>query len=490
MDRTIKLFCLIIFFNQLVFSQNKNIEYLFDSILIVASNKNIEEANEYLTKVAWENRGKNPKLSLKLLYHTISNAENNQYTYILPKLYNYLGIIYRNLGNYGFAQASFSKALSYANSLNNKVELGFAYNNTGEILYSVREYQGSKYYFEQAEKVFTNINNINGLGYVYNQLGLYYYEKGEYRNSINYLHKSLSLRLKSNDSVNIAATYRNLINSYLKINNLDSVAYLLVKLQIYAQKIKLPRLSTDMLEAFSNYYFQINKPDKAIQYAKEALVKASDISYWKGIMNITKTLYNYYYNKKDYQNAFYYLNYHLLAKDTLLNQNSLKDVYYYYNQYASNKELQLNNEIKFYKIFLYTTITIFVVLVIISIFFYIKYKKLYSNTYKRVLELENTLEDVKINYEEELKNKDKYLSIIAHDLKNPISAVKNISEMMINNHKKFSERELFDNLHLIKNTSNSLYNLLIDLLEWSRANTGQISINPAIINTEKLLTMF
>ncbi|HPP32911.1 MAG TPA: HAMP domain-containing sensor histidine kinase [Ignavibacteriales bacterium] len=32
-----------------------------------------------------------------------------------------------------------------------------------------------------------------------------------------------------------------------------------------------------------------------------------------------------------------------------------------------------------------------------------------------------------------------------------------------------------------------MYNLLIDLLEWSRANTGQISINPAIINTEKII---
>lgn len=455
--------------------------------MIVANSKESQLKVEYLAQTGWDLRGKNPLLAIKILYHAISIAETESQTYILPKLYNYLGVVYRNTGNYGFAQAYFTKAITNAQKSSNKTEEGFAYNNIGEILYLVGDYSTSFYYFNNAEKIFLDIDNKKGLGYVYNQIGLYYYELGNYRKSIDYLQKSLAIRLQTNDSINIAANYKNLINPYLKLNNLDSVAYLLVKLETLNKKLKLPRIQIDLNEAYANYYFKLNKPDKAIYYAKDALDEAQSIYYWKGVKNLSFLLYQYYYQTGDYQKATEYILLNQAAKDTLLNQSSLKDIYLFYNQYSTNKEIFYQSKISTYKFTLIILILFTFLSISILTFYLLNFKKRVKELDAKFIELENNLEDTINSYNDQLNNKDKYLSIIAHDLKNPISAIKNISEMMINENRKFSERELYDNLHLIKNTSNSLFNLLMDLLEWSRANTGQITVNPVMINTEKIV---
>ncbi|HOP49697.1 MAG TPA: ATP-binding protein [Ignavibacteriales bacterium] len=483
-----KYLCVIFIFfilsNNSLFAQK---DFIIDSILISTINKPIDERIDHIAKTAWSLRGKAPETALKLLYTTIDLAEKNDYENKLAPIYNYIGIIYRNLGNYGFAQNSFFKALELARKYNLKIEEGYAYNNIGEILYLVSNYKDSYSYLKNAEKIFSALDNLRGLGYVYNQLGLYYYENNNYRTSINYLLLSLKFRQKLQDTLNIAVTYRNLVNSYLKINNLDSTILLLANLKYLAEKINSPRMQIDTYEAFANYYFQINKHEIAISYAQKALLEAQNIYYWKGVKNLSAFLYRFYENQKDYYNSFHYLKIYVSANDTLLNQNSLKDIYNYISQYNYLKDAYYQDKLNFYQKAITFIVIFFVLSLAILLFFISKFKKQILTQKSVIIELENKIDDLNNTYEENLKAKDKYLSIIAHDLKNPISAIKNISEVMINQNQRFSEREIYDNLHLIKNTSNSLFNLLMDLLDWARANTGQIELHPAIINVETLV---
>jgi PAS domain S-box-containing protein len=74
--------------------------------------------------------------------------------------------------------------------------------------------------------------------------------------------------------------------------------------------------------------------------------------------------------------------------------------------------------------------------------------------------------------------KDKFFSIIAHDLKSPFSGFMGLSKMMSENINNFTLSELHDISKNIQESAKNLYTLLENLLEWSRMQRGSISFNP------------
>jgi PAS domain S-box-containing protein len=87
---------------------------------------------------------------------------------------------------------------------------------------------------------------------------------------------------------------------------------------------------------------------------------------------------------------------------------------------------------------------------------------------------------------EELKDlnkaKDKFFSIIAHDLKSPFNAILGFSEILASEWGDFSEEE---KLHFIRNIHSSAKNtfkLLENLLEWSISQTGKLKFHPSAVD--------
>ncbi|MGB9912347.1 MAG: ATP-binding protein [Candidatus Kapaibacteriota bacterium] len=74
--------------------------------------------------------------------------------------------------------------------------------------------------------------------------------------------------------------------------------------------------------------------------------------------------------------------------------------------------------------------------------------------------------------------KDKFFSIIAHDLKNPIGAFKNVLELLYENFNDFTKEEILEFIEPLKESSTQLFSLLENLLLWARAQTGRIQIEP------------
>ena len=77
--------------------------------------------------------------------------------------------------------------------------------------------------------------------------------------------------------------------------------------------------------------------------------------------------------------------------------------------------------------------------------------------------------------------KDKFFSIIAHDLKNPFQAIIGLSDLLIENHKEIEKDKISEYAGYIRNSSRMAYSLLENLLEWARTQTGRITFEPRII---------
>jgi PAS domain S-box-containing protein len=80
--------------------------------------------------------------------------------------------------------------------------------------------------------------------------------------------------------------------------------------------------------------------------------------------------------------------------------------------------------------------------------------------------------------QELLVTKDKFFSIIAHDLKNPFNSLIGLSQLLVHGFDRMSTEKIkyfHKNLYQI---SKNGYELLINLLEWSRSQRGSIKFNP------------
>ncbi|MCG8696745.1 MAG: hybrid sensor histidine kinase/response regulator [Bacteroidales bacterium] len=82
--------------------------------------------------------------------------------------------------------------------------------------------------------------------------------------------------------------------------------------------------------------------------------------------------------------------------------------------------------------------------------------------------------------------KDKFFSIIAHDLKGPISSMMQIAEMLSNNEIK-DEITLAKVFTTQKELTKNTYSLLENLLHWAKQNSEQILFRPQKIMLSKLL---
>ena len=109
---------------------------------------------------------------------------------------------------------------------------------------------------------------------------------------------------------------------------------------------------------------------------------------------------------------------------------------------------------------------------------------------QKSLELSKEKEEIESKRKEleELNaTKDKFFSIIAHDLKNPFNTVIGLSELLLYRYDSYDDEKIKEFIGQINKFSSNAYNLLDNLLQWARSQTGRIKVNKAQINICKLV---
>ena len=83
--------------------------------------------------------------------------------------------------------------------------------------------------------------------------------------------------------------------------------------------------------------------------------------------------------------------------------------------------------------------------------------------------------------------KDKFFSIIAHDLKNSFNGLLGYSNILLSDFETFKDEDKINMISAIKQVSESTYKLLQNLLDWARVQTGVIPFNPELLALKGLL---
>ncbi len=83
--------------------------------------------------------------------------------------------------------------------------------------------------------------------------------------------------------------------------------------------------------------------------------------------------------------------------------------------------------------------------------------------------------------------RDKFFSIIAHDLRSPFNGIIGLLDVLIVNIQEGSIEKTDVYLRCIKSSAQSTLNLLENLLDWAKSQTGQMAFRPEIMDIERLI---
>ncbi|NOU58585.1 sensor histidine kinase [Marinifilum caeruleilacunae] len=156
------------------------------------------------------------------------------------------------------------------------------------------------------------------------------------------------------------------------------------------------------------------------------------------------------------------------------------------------RELHIAIHPPFYMTWWFILLEIFVVsAVFIFVYRYLlnlRTNKLLSAQNEQITIANKNLKESEQNLKELVATKDKFFRIISHDLKNPFTSLLSISEMIHENYQLIDEDEKKVGIRKVHESVKHIFNLLENLLTWSRSQTGKIDFSPVEFDLCELIS--
>ena len=448
-----------------------------------------------LVDLCWDYRLYEPIKSFEYGIEALILAETLGNNYEIVKLNNYLGLLYRNINAYDFALNYFNESYRIADSLNFKTEKAYALNNKGNVLYLQSKFKEALLYLHEAKSIFKSEKNLVGEAYCYNQIGLLYFTKKEYNNSIKNHLQALDIRKSIDNKKMISTSLFYIARTYLEFKQYKKAEKYLKERISYLENDKQENGLPTSYFYLAKIFQKQNNKEKALEYYQKSLDTAIKYSLFFPARNAANNLSDYYQQINDIKNSFKYFKIYKAMNDST-HQHGIKQQFLHLDTKKSfeTRLNQMTNTIKHKekihqleiekqeRVIIFFT-TFFVIFVLFILFVYRSSKKIKIKNKALEEQKQNIIEinqeiNIKNDELEEINNtKDKFFSIIAHDLKNPFNSMLGLSDLLIEDYDDLDTVEQKEMIVIINKELQKSYNLLENLLLWAREQRGVLRFN-------------
>ncbi len=411
----------------------------------------------------------------------------------IAKSLNNIGAAYYHLGDYKLSLDYYIEAQKIAKELSLR-NYPLILNNIGLIYLSQKDYQYASTYFRNGLRVSIKIKSKLGIGFSYLNFGDLNFQMEEYEKALKDYNKALSIYDELGDINGVVKIINSIGQVYLNTNKLILAKK---KFLLAYKKSKEHGLKLTLTESLINICKIQIKQGKNIR-AKENLERAYEIAVSENFahnkLKIFKLQNKVHENLNDLNGALLYLHNYNELKDSLFNEQSVRIVADAKEKYESKeKEKAYNhqifiNKIKDIELNRSKTENIYILLLSTLLLFAIIYL-VYLNSQRkrkniRLLKANEKIDEINLRLNKTNKllkqsnsTKDKFFSIISHDLKNPFNTLLGASEILNLDDGGLSEKEKKELIEIISNDSKKLYSLLENLLFWANSQTGELKAN-------------
>lgn len=116
--------------------------------------------------------------------------------------------------------------------------------------------------------------------------------------------------------------------------------------------------------------------------------------------------------------------------------------------------------------------------------------RLENTVKKRTAELEETNEKLQVseeNLQKELDTKDKFFSIISHDLRNPSHSMSQVADLLYQNYERLNKTQIEVFLRMLSESAKSNYNLIEKLLYWAITQQQDFPAKPEVFDVCEII---
>lgn len=390
----------------------------------------------------------------------------------------------------------FERAFEVLKKQNNIFLLNKYYNYKANIYISLKKFDLASYYFDKAYNEIKTTSNYFLIAQSFNKIASVFLHKNQLIEALSYLNEAQNVLLSQNS---FSSQDNKLLTSiYLQTGEVFQVKKLYIDaLKNYNLALQNSQSPYDIKEQYalslyhiSNLLFEENKLDESFIYSNKSLVIANYIQDLGLKKNIYILISNIYTKKNKPFEAIALIKKASEITDSISN-NQLSSKFAEIKAVLdlSDKENKIKVQEKTIKAqntirqFLYVIVLIVSIVIIIFVILWLRQRRLNE---------ELAVKNHKINAQQvELKllngTKDKFFSILAHNLRNPFNALINLSEAQIKELENKNLKDIENYSKIINDSAKKGFTLLENLLLWSQSQTKSIEPYFKTIDLTKII---
>jgi signal transduction histidine kinase len=415
------------------------------------------------------------------------------------KIFTYLGIgqVFESIGELQKSSESIREALKLNEAFPNPSILIYIENKLGKINAllgkheeAIENYEVVKGYKDQVDDPFVESEALFNLAQVYTLQGKYPLALETHKEALA-LRRSLADKNTESQSLSdIGELYR------LMKNEEKALANHVVALEI-RQALGDKKLLAKSYNNIGQLYFAQKNYQRAVANLDLALAAARESQEHEELRKTYDLLSQCFEAAGDFKRAFEYKKNFVGINDLIQNEKNEQHIAETQNRYVIGqkqsqiesldliriqKENELATQLQF-RNFLMAIVALGAVVIVLVLFLYIQKRR----TNKHLKIAHDTVKIQNVELHDLNATKDKFFSIISHDLKGPLNSLTSFSSLLINHTDSLSKDEIKMLAADLDKSLKNLFALLENLLEWSRSQTGKIEFTPEPVDITTLM---
>jgi signal transduction histidine kinase len=409
---------------------------------------------------------------------------------------NFLGNTYFELGEYDEAYYYFTKSFRLAESVNDSVQIAIALHNVGNVFRELGQHDIALSHLELSQKMSERINDRDGAAYSLKELGDVYLQKGDNIKAEELLTEALRVTRRLEIGILEPETISKLAELYLKKKEYEKA------LAYYDTAAQLNALTHNSLgEARARLgkgqvYLNEGEYDRALQLIDETLAVAKQLQARILEIQCMRVLSDLYEKKGEYKESLEYLKDFNRLQDMLFSQDMLEKLFQDQVRFEtetkdiqiaalSRARLQQDDEIKRQE-FIRNILVVVVALSVILLFTVYRSGQRRIRINKLLVEHQDEIKRRSIELEQLNQVKDKFFSIISHDLRSPINALAGILDLLEKD--QIKPGEFSKVVRELKVQFNHTKTLINNLLDWALLQMDKLKIQSVKIDLKSLVS--
>jgi signal transduction histidine kinase/uncharacterized protein HemY len=408
---------------------------------------------------------------------------------------NFLGNTYFNLGEYDDAYRYFTQSYKVTQAKNDSLQLAIALHNVGTVFKELGQYDIAINHLELSQKISKLIHDDEGEAYSLDEISDLYLLKKEYNEAEKRLLGSLQITRRKNIQVLEPKTLNKLAKLYFEKNELSkALAYFDSTASFHKRSSNSFGLAESSL-GIGKIYLRQGKYEEAMQLFEKTLMTAQQMNARTLEIDCFLELSKLYEQKGDFKKSLDYFKNFKMMQDSLYNHDMMTKLY--------QDQLRLEMESKDSEIaalnrtntqwgsalkreeFIRNILVVSMALAAILLFTVYRSGQRRIRINRMLMEHQEEIKKRSIELEQLNQVKDKFFSIISHDLRSPMNALSAILDLL--DRKQVTQEEFSKITKELRIQFNHTKTLINNLLDWTLLQMDKLKIQPEKVNISAMV---